>query len=85
MGLQSQTQPRDWTELNWCVYVSIVCKFIHINYLFVLVVLVVLLVVVMMTVLTQRQTHMPSRARQVTSVCEAAKDKWEEVIVCVET
>jgi len=51
----------------------------------VLVVLVVLLVVVVMTVITQRQTHMPSRAHQVTSVCEAAKDELEEVIGYVET
>ena len=64
---------------------AIVCKSIHINYELVLVAVVVLLVVAVMTGITQRQTRVPSSAHQVTSVCEAAKDKLEEVIGYVET
>ena len=44
-----------------------------------------LLVVVVMTETTQRQARMPSGAHQVISVCEAAKDKLEEVIGYMET
>ena len=38
-----------------------------------------------MTETTQRQARMPSGAHQVISVCEAAKDKLEEVIGYMET
>ena len=51
----------------------------------VLVVWMALLVVVVMTETTQRQARMPSGAHQVISVCEAAKDKLEEVIGYMET
>lgn len=35
----------------------------------------VVVVVVMVTAITQRQTHLPSGASKVTSVCEAARNK----------